>query len=452
MSIKVNDKKGITIIALVITIIVLLILSGVTISMLTNENGIIKKALYAKKQTERAEAKEIIEIEVLDSLVKSGTLDMNKIKEKLETKLKIPSIDINDNLDGSIDVKYNNVELVVKTNGEVIYKEEVENIENEKLPITENTAPYLPKGAVVTNNNLNTGVTIRDSNKNEWVWIEVPKSIYINIEYNNNNNNKPKNSSDYINIEMVMHKYTEKYRNGTANKDIWYSKDQHGFESASEYNTEKNKILKSIYEYGGFYIGKYEVGTEKLRSLANEELTTPVIKEGAYPYNNLTCLQAQQKAKELSNGGRTSSLMLGVQWDLVLKYIEIKKGKTFKELNEDSSLWGNYKDSSYSVTKGRYSEDSGKTFTKITNNYLKEKNKPVLLTTGAIEEHSILNIYDFAGNLSEWILEYASNTNSSCTSRGGDYTYNGSEIPSSSRGGDETAFISNNIGFRPTLY
>lgn len=50
---------GITLIALVLTIIILLILSGISISMLTGENGIIKRASEAKETNENAQSEEI---------------------------------------------------------------------------------------------------------------------------------------------------------------------------------------------------------------------------------------------------------------------------------------------------------------------------------------------------------------------------------------------------------
>ena len=52
-----SSNKGITLIALVITIIVLLILAGVSIAMLTGENGVLTKATEAKDQTEIAQEK-----------------------------------------------------------------------------------------------------------------------------------------------------------------------------------------------------------------------------------------------------------------------------------------------------------------------------------------------------------------------------------------------------------
>ena len=51
---KVKQSKGITLIALIITIIVLLILAGVTISMLTGENGILNQATHAKDTTDKS--------------------------------------------------------------------------------------------------------------------------------------------------------------------------------------------------------------------------------------------------------------------------------------------------------------------------------------------------------------------------------------------------------------
>ena len=50
-----GKNKGITLIALVITIIVLLILAGISIAMLTGENGILTKADEAKRETRRQE-------------------------------------------------------------------------------------------------------------------------------------------------------------------------------------------------------------------------------------------------------------------------------------------------------------------------------------------------------------------------------------------------------------
>ncbi len=72
-----KSQKGITLIALVITIIVLLILAGVTIAMLTGENGILNKATGAVSDTEKATAEEAIKMEVYNNIATNeGTFDL----------------------------------------------------------------------------------------------------------------------------------------------------------------------------------------------------------------------------------------------------------------------------------------------------------------------------------------------------------------------------------------
>ena len=400
---KIKANKGITLIALVITIIVLLILAGVSIAMLTGENGILTQAQNAKNRTAEAEAEERADLEeqnqLIENLVGGGTGSGGNLT----------------------------------------------------LPSTPDTAPFLPAGATVTNNDLSTGVTIKDSNGNEWVWIEVPKSIYTNTEYNGGT--APTSSEDYEKIESVMQEYAKDYRE-SGYKDSWYSEAQHGFTSATDYDNHKKSMLKSVYENGGFYIGKYEVGTETLRNTEDTELTTPVIKEGAYPYNYVTCKQAQERSGLLATGGRTSSLMFGIQWDLVLKHIETKQAKTQKELKTDSTDWGNYYDVVFEITKGKYSENDGEKFEDVgEDGYLKAGDDDILLTTGATTINSTLNIYDLAGNLYEWTLEqYIWVSSMPCIVRGGDYRNHGNGTPASIRGCSSTTNSHNSDGFRPALW
>ena len=63
--IKLNKNEGITLIALVITIIVLLILAGISIATLTGENGLLSKATTAKEETKKAEIREEIELAII---------------------------------------------------------------------------------------------------------------------------------------------------------------------------------------------------------------------------------------------------------------------------------------------------------------------------------------------------------------------------------------------------
>ena len=400
---KIKTNKGITLIALVITIIVLLILAGVSIAMLTGENGILTQAQNAKNRTAEAEAQERADLEeqnaLIENLVGGGTGSEGNLT----------------------------------------------------LPSTPDTTPFLPTDdCEVIEDDLSEGVVIKDSNGNEWVWIEVPKSIYTNTEYNGGT--APTSSEDYEKIESVMQEYAKYYRE-SGHEDTWYSEEQHGFASATDYNNHKNSMLKSVYENGGFYIGRYEAGTETLRNVEDAPLTTPVIKKGAYPYNYVTCKQAQERSGLLATGGRTSSLMFGIQWDLVMKHIETKQGKTQDELKTKSTDWGNYYDATFNITTGKYSEDRGATFEDVgEEGYQKTENAGVILTTGATTRNSTLNIYDLAGNVWEWTLEqYTSYSYGPCAVRGGVY-YDYDHYPASYHYGNSTTYSYDDYGFRPALW
>lgn len=79
-----KNSKGITLIALVITIIVLLILAGVTIATLTGENGILNQAGKAKDKTTEAESIERVQVEVAGSYGLDGTIDKDQLNKNLK--------------------------------------------------------------------------------------------------------------------------------------------------------------------------------------------------------------------------------------------------------------------------------------------------------------------------------------------------------------------------------
>lgn len=80
---KLKESKGITLIALVITIIVLLILAGVTIVTLTGDNGILTQAGNAKDKTTEAESIERVQVEVAGSYGLDGTIDKDQLNKNL---------------------------------------------------------------------------------------------------------------------------------------------------------------------------------------------------------------------------------------------------------------------------------------------------------------------------------------------------------------------------------
>ena len=81
---KQKANKGITLIALVVTIVVLLILSGITIGTLTSDNGIIKEATSAKEQTERKEIEEQIEMAIIKAEQKYRNPTLEQVVEEIK--------------------------------------------------------------------------------------------------------------------------------------------------------------------------------------------------------------------------------------------------------------------------------------------------------------------------------------------------------------------------------
>ena len=76
----------------------------------------------------------------------------------------------------------------------------------------------------------------------------------------------------------------------------------------------------------------------------------------------------------------------------------------------------------------------------------------ILLTTGAVDRNSLMNIYDRAGNVWEWTLEYTSVSDNPCAVRGGGYGPAGSNNPASYRANNITTDSHNIVGFRLSLY
>ena len=85
MKLNLKERKGITLIALVITIIVLLILAGVSIAMLTGQNGILTQAQNSKTVTENKSAEEKVKLAVMSARTRSETaaLELDKLKEEI---------------------------------------------------------------------------------------------------------------------------------------------------------------------------------------------------------------------------------------------------------------------------------------------------------------------------------------------------------------------------------
>ena len=240
-------------------------------------------------------------------------------------------------------------------------------------------------------------------------------------------------------------------------------------------------MLKSVYENGGFYVGRYEAGIVENRTLYGptnsdgkytiEGMPTPVTKADAYPYTWVTRTQAQNLANNVNSGSRTSSLMFGVQWDLVLAFLskDTTKITSTDVLTKNSTTIGNYSDSAFQLRKtGKYALFSNYSLsstwslaTTATEGYVDSgRNKltqssianGTLVTTGTSEQSKVMNIYDVAGNVYEWTLEKASNTGLPCARRGGYFNNTGSVVHASIRNGFSTEGSNFNFGFRVEIF
>ena len=113
-----------------------------------------------------------------------------------------------------------------------------------------------------------------------------------------------------------------------------------------------------------------------------------------------------------TNYGATSMLCTGASWDSMLDFIKDEEHNVVPS----STDWGNYSNSeTYTINRGKYavfntSTDKLEKFQDVGNEYSKEKDKSILLTTGASERNSAKNIYDVAGNVLEWTTESRSSS------------------------------------------
>ena len=394
---------------MVVTIVVLLILAGISISLVVGDNGLIRKSKDAKKQYEEAQANELAMTD------EAGDL----IDETVTGNLK-------------------------------------------------ETKPYLPNEdyTKVPGTSLDNGLVIADKKGNEYVWVEVPRNAEV-VYKTAGLNITEFSATELASIKTDLVNYAKDYRESRYD-DTWYL--ECGIADSGTYTDKYNKMLKSVYQNGGFWIGRYEIGIDEntIRNDSNKSTTTnhtPVIKANKIPYNYITCSQAESLAETFAPSGYTSSLLFGLQWNLVCKHLETKgtnPGTSATSLQNaiksNSTDWGNYDNANFNITNtdAMYSEDNGASWKKVSEEadkkYQKASNKMVLLTTGAEVRNSMLNICDLAGNVWEWTLEKTSSVSSPCASRGGVYGGNGSDYPASYRSYSGATYSGGGFGARVSLY
>ena len=185
-------------------------------------------------------------------------------------------------------------------------------------------------------------------------------------------------------------------------------------EFLNQLEKEFNNMVASVEKYGGFYIGRYETG--------NINQDTPVIQKGNTNISSQTWYNMYKRCKNIkgANTNVVTGMIWGNQWDRTLMWLIETGSKTKEEIADDSTSWGNYSNATF-----EYVNSSGSTATK-------NENSSTRIPTGSTEYTKANNIYDLAGNVYDWTMEaYGTSYR---VYRGGNFNYNGDNLPADSRG------------------
>ena len=414
-------QKGITLIALVVTIVVLLILAGITISLVFSENGIIAKAREAAEKTNQAVINEQEQMNEVGTIIDNM---LNGIGESTPPKPEGPEMP--EGWDGN---KVNAVESADKVvvpvpKGYTASSVATENKVSEGFVIYENTNGE-DKKEEVNDNNKDTARTTR----NQFVWVPVanPSEMYGTDKdgkkwgklYNFSANGIT--AKNWTEQDSVISITATSGGSSFREPDI-IDADSSNSVTISQLETEFNNMIESVKKYGGFYIGRYEAGIPEGDTSPSNKTGIPVSKKGEIVWSGINYTNAKANAEKMINNEYVQTgLLTGKAWDTVCHWI-----KSDDEL-KDSRTYGNYNNSLAPAN-----ENSG-----------------TRRTAGFNENWKVKNIYDLAGNVWEWTSEANS---SDFILRGGSSYGNGSGFPVSSRYNYIASSTDGYVGFRSRLY
>ncbi len=398
--------------ALVVTIVVLLILAGVSISLVVNNNGIIQRSKEARSKYGQAKDNEQAQM--------SGVSDWidNQVGSNGGTKVNptVPGWENKKDENSTINGGEGNANNPTIPAGYV--------------PINTATSNWGDGSSAPTQDSVDHGLVIKDDNNNEWVWIPVPdvtvmcntknETEYILSGTSGDNAIKTKLYSKSEIISGITRNNPEDAGTSEYSEPNLLVGNGTDFDADNEYYgnilgelgtkemlanvfvSEYKDMIESVEKYGGFYIGRYELSDEGVKK-DKEVLVNKNWYDLYTACGDATKLQASQKVK--------TQMIWGCQWDVVCDFIANKGDK--KDIT-DSRSWGNYNDSIEPANTGNYQKTQKK-------------------NTGSNENWKANNIYDLAGNCSEWTREAYGNEGRAI--RSGNYNGYGknSETPAISR-------------------
>ena len=412
---------GITLIALVVTIVVLLILAGITISLVFSENGIIAKAREAANKTNEAIINEQAQMNdvtaamenMLNGTGESTTPEEPEIPDGWDDT-KVDAVESADNVVVPVPKGYTASKVTGETtveDGFVIYEGEEE----------------------VNDTNKDTAQTTR----NQFVWVPVanPSEMYGTDEEGKKWGKLYEFSStgitplNWTEEDGVMSITTTSGIGSNRETDVVTGSDgteydadntnlqQAGLDASAtadtfkaQLETEFNNMIASVEKYGGFYIGRYETG-----NLSQAEAV--VVKNNSDIADQTWYTQYNKSKGVAANNNVTTSMIWGCQWDAVMRWMW-NQGGDKKTYTYDSTGKGNYSGSRKA--------------------------------TGSDPEYAVNNIYDMAGNVFDWTIE-AHNTGDRVY-RGGNYGFSASSYPASYRSDVNPALSSAHNGSRLALH
>ena len=393
-----NRNKGITLVALIITIVVMLILVAVSVNVIIKSNliGTAEKTVNKYKTASEEEAN--------GGVIEIDGKKYNSIEDYMAGKEKLPDIKAGERATANSNYKGAVIPKGFTVSG-ISTEQDVDN----GLVIYD-----IPEGTTPDWSNPDSVKT----KYNQFVWIPVEvkstdtedniASFYRSAWAENASTGGERTTGLSTN-------YTEPYSYDTTNN----------YDQTNGIADQITELTKSIYKYGGFYIGRYEAGSTTARTSSSSQTAEFVVQQDKYPYNYIIWGKSMSDVSEgavyLSNNlyastntnyGATSMLCTGASWDSMLDFI-----KDSSHSVTDGTTWGNYGDSeTYTINRGKYavyntSNNTLENFQDVVNEYPKEKGKSILLTTGATERNCSKNIYDVAGNVYEWTTESSSSSN-----------------------------------------
>ena len=272
-----RKEQGITLIALVITIIVLLILAGVSIAMLTGENGILSQAQRAKSETENAQAEEENILSNYESVLNSYSGENTEFIDDLGNKVVVPAgfkvVNPEDNVEDGIVIE--DVTHVATAGSQFVW-----------IPVGENIK------------------------KSDGTTFDIILGRYVF------------NEDGFINTEL-----SQKEPDGQLRQNLttsYYCTE--GLKNSETNNTHSKDIvsfISSVNDNGGYYIGRYEARTEIERSSREDLLTQITVKPNDYVYNYVTQAQAAKESQKMYNDNNfTSDLINSYAWDTAIVFLQ----------------------------------------------------------------------------------------------------------------------------------